>query len=117
MGFEAWKLAMKGKSNGVQGMRRSKKATSGKTKGNAGNIKSNSPAKKNGASGSKRKKNRRNTVPEVFDEKRFRAEQDLRALTDAKEILDSPGRIKAAKEIAQERVEVARAAAESIDNL
>ena len=102
----------------MSGMRGRKKTSSGETQGNSGvNKTDNSKSAKTSRKG--RKANRRNSAPvaESFDEAKWRAEQDLRALTEAKDVLDSPGRVKAAKNIAQERVEVARAAAESIDNL
>lgn len=117
MGIEAWKLAMSGKgsSNGVQRVRSSKKTESSADSSSSTSARSKTAKNKTNS----RKSKARPTISRSLEaeERKWRAESDLRALTEANEILESPERVKAAKRIAQERVEVARAAADSIDNL
>ena len=127
MGFDAWNL-VRGKGNGMSGVRSGQGTSKGGLKSKQKNSKRSTGSSKGrgSVSKSKGKSNRRNSgrlKPASIqnkiseEEKKWRAESDLRTLTDARDILDSPGRIEAAKKMAQERVQVAQEAAESVDKL
>lgn len=116
MGLEVWKRVAKGSSsNGMSGMQSRKSSSAGTAK------KSNKSAKsvKNRSKVAKqsRKADRGIEVSIANEQRRWRAESDLDALSRANEILDSPGRVKAAQAIAREKAKVAQVAAESIGKI
>lgn len=112
MGFDVWKQVSGSNSNGkVSGVRSSKSTKASNASG----------AKKSKTSRKKRKSvprlERQTNRDLVQQERKWRAESDLDALTRASEILDSPERVKAAQGIAREKERAAREAAESVNKI
>ena len=122
MGLGAWKQIGGGKSNGMLGVSKKKTSTNGaKSPSQSGRDSQKSTrgakASKQSPNGHKRKANRNNSPRGVeADMKRFRAEDDLRILTEAERIKESPDRVKLAKRIAVQQVEKAQEAVDIIQN-